>query len=573
MNPNDDLDKKNIDVSTSDPISQEQEGNGTGSNGSSQIDTNSPTESELKFQGERVEKIQDESTVDNTAEEVKVKDKTFTSSLARIFADGKIRIFVALFFVICVIYSAYSFMSSKEPEQVEETAGELDVPKTRTKAAAAVSKEDLQNIQAAQEREANNVKDGDSYIAGLVPVREDAKLDSDGNPVQLGEGLEQSAQTKTYKDQAGNVYTAEQAAQLSSTGKIIEGVTSGAGSINDVSNLAPSSSAPAQAKVAIQPNKDVSTTNSNSVEPYVVKPYVKSTSGNNEVTQNSINNLSNAANMSDQWVQTQIQISQKKAALAQEKSNSAFTSQIKMYETLKEPPKVKTSYSSKSYVISSPKNSGQENSTNSNAEPNSSSSNVSPQNQSLTSQAKNLKPLARAGETFRAITISAVNTDEGNEVLAKIQTGPLKGATILGTAKPTEKNIQFIFTKLLRKNMPEITINAVAREVGSNKLGMADDIQSHTFQRYVALGVATAFKGAGEAYKQTAGQNASYANGVVVTNTSDPSGKRIAGNIAGEIGNEISSDIRDVARRKTTYITHNGKVFNLFINSDILEGK
>lgn len=488
------------------------------------------------------------------------KDSTLKASLARFSNSGGIRLFLfGGFFVFCIVlYTGYSIFFS-DPEIAEEESGEFVVPKTNIKAAPSVNAEQAEYIKNQQQLDAEAAvqKDG-SYIASFLDQRTEENVDSYGEPTQPGAAEQQEVGRTQFFDSQGRAYSLDQALALSQEGKNIPGVTVGEGSVNDP-NVA--------SKLDVNSNKVTQPASSmavNSTKPtfesYIVQPYSAKKTGLNDSATKQVESLTKSAQQTEQWTQDYLMLRQKKAQLIDSKTQLAFEDQLRpLIETVKSKKDDKNGGKYTRNQYATPIRNSDSNSI------------PKPPAASNPKQEPEEKVLVRAGQTYRATLASTVNTDEGTEVLAKIQSGPLKGETILGTVKITEQNMQFIFTKVLRRNKPELALNAVARQIGTNSLGMADDIKNHTLQRYTSLVVSSALSGVGNAYEQTSGTNAVVENGTVVTNSTDPSSKRIIGNAVGELGQQLSSDIKDMSKRKPTYIAMNGKVFNLFLNQDVIE--
>lgn len=488
------------------------------------------------------------------------KDSTLKASFDRILNGGKLRIFIffgsILFIIIC--YAIYSIIFSKPDVQLDTKSGEFIIPKTNVKAADTATPEQAEYIKNKQGEEADQAAQSDqSYVAGFVS--ENASVADDYNALpdtQPGLEANQNSDAPNFFDETGKAYSVEEAITLSNEGKKIQGVTVGKGSINDATSATAKNSNKQGGKNVTSEQKPV-------IPTYVVQPYTSSKTGLNESSQTQVESLNKSTQQVDQWTQEYAMLRFKKAQYVASTTQLAFKKQL---DALDSKDKVLGNYNRSKYANQSTSSSTNQESKNTNKV------STSKDSTSTTTADQQKKIIGRAGETYRTILTSTVNTDEGTEVLARIQNGPLKGETITGTVKATESNIQFVFTRVLRKNKPEIAINGVARQIGTNALGMADVIKKHTLQRYTSLVVASALSGVGEAYEQTSGSNANYSSsGVVVASSSEPSDKRIIGNAVGELGSELSNDIKSAGKRKTTYITNSGKVFNLFLNQDLVE--
>lgn len=482
----------------------------------------------------------------------------------RFFGSEKIRPFIyigaAVAFGIGGI-GYYIVDKATTPEEAIQADNKSNFPKTRAKSDGVMNSEQAEYMKQQQEQAASQAQqNGDTYISGFI--NEQNEIDTFNSQPIVQPGI--AANNQQFFDKSGNSYTYAQAAQLSAQNTQIEGVTYGQGSIQDQR----SNGAPTAASQGSMRSPQASTQLAN-YTPYTVTAYVPGTRTSSSGASSSLESeqskqLDKAVNDTSDWQNNYLALRQKKAQLVDQKAQKAFENQVtSIIESIK-PPKngeVVGSYQVQTYKTSTNKIGANytNGSTTQQSATNATQSRVTP------------KVLARTGDTFKAILKTKVNTDEGNDVLATITTGSLKGATLIGVVKPTNDNVQITFTKLLRKGKPELALNAVARSLDGNSLGMADSIQRHHLQKYSSLVTASLLSGVGQAYQQTAGSNTSISNGTVVTTASEPSSERILGNAAGELGNQLSSDIRSLSKRPTTYIINQGKVFNLFLNADLVE--
>lgn len=485
------------------------------------------------------------------------QDKTLTHSAKRLANNGKIRFMVlgglsATILVGVIGYSAISAMS-KPPE--ESVPGEVAIPRTNAAASAIVTPEQAEYIKNQQDQQgAEAEKKGDTYIAGFVTERENEDEDL-LPPSQPGLVGTETIIIKQFFDKQGNAYTAEKAAQLAAQGVQIEGVTIGSGSVSDPNVNTKSTVANNSKDKQLEEPKE-------EIQPYVVNPYTpksnSETSAKSEFTEAETEKLDKSVKDVQAWNDEYLALRQKKAKLVDQKTQHAFESQISSLTKALKPAsdsKDKTGGFSRIHYQQQI---------------------ISVANDSVakvedSSPQTAFKPVIYAGESVRAILKNEVNTDNGTEVIATLLQGPMKGATLMGNVNITQGNIQFNFNRLLRKGKGEINISGIARQIGNNSSGMADDINKHYLKRYSALALSTALGGVGAAYEQTAGTTSNITNTAVVTESTDPTKDRIVGNIVGELGDEMSDEIKKVERTPTTYITHSGKIFNVFFNQNVLD--
>lgn len=488
------------------------------------------------------------------------KPNTETGGLNRWLGTPTVR-FSALATCVSVLVLGGAIIAvvntTKDPEP-EQVAGSVSVPKTKVGASAIVNDEQAAHIRAQQiaasEKAAAN---GETYLPSIVTVGNEDSTNL-APPTQPGLKTPEISNERTYKDSEGKVYTTEEAVALLNTGRQIEGVTKGKGSIIDVNINSSASNSNIPRNAPTDPNE----IQKPSFEPHVVKPYTPNTEGTGAAQSEMVSEqaaiLDKSAQDVDAWQDQYLAMRLKKANMINQKTQVAFSEQVtaleKVVNVTPEARAAGGSFSTNTYAVPVQQKEQQI------------------ETASKTSKENDFKPLIYAGESFRAILKNEVNTDNGSEVIAVLQGGPFKGSTIMGTVVKTSDNIQFSFNRLLRKGKSEINISAVGRQIGTNSSGMADDIKKHYLVRYSALVASSALSGVGKSYEQTSGSNANITgNGTVVTSSTDPTNDRIIGNAVGELGNEISDEVKSLTQKQPTYITNNGKIFNVFFNQNVLD--
>lgn len=182
--------------------------------------------------------------------------------------------------------------------------------------------------------------------------------------------------------------------------------------------------------------------------------------------------------------------------------------------------------------------------------------------------------LIKTGQIMYATLDSEINTDDGGDVLATVQGGKWSGSKLIGKIEQAPNNIRARFTILApqgKDTRPTMRINAVALREEDAKQGIAEKIDSHTGERYFALGAASLLTGYGRAYQQTAGTTVISPGGVVSQTTTEPSNQQVIGTAVGEFGSAIGSEVRRGFNRPTTYSTPANQGFGLFFLQDVHE--
>ena len=188
-------------------------------------------------------------------------------------------------------------------------------------------------------------------------------------------------------------------------------------------------------------------------------------------------------------------------------------------------------------------------------------------NTGSTSSSKKGAAFVRAGTIVPAVLETAINSDEPGPVLARIVTGPLAGARLIGSMKTASETIVVQFTTLsIPGAKGSFKINTYAVDPDSSNTGLASDVNHHYLARY-GLGLAAAFiSGYGEAV-QSLGSSSVVSNGTVVS-TSDLNNKQIAQSALGKVGQKLGSNIDRDTNIPTTVKVNSGISIGVLFMSD-----
>lgn len=154
------------------------------------------------------------------------------------------------------------------------------------------------------------------------------------------------------------------------------------------------------------------------------------------------------------------------------------------------------------------------------------------------------KIIVPAGTIEYAQLITEANTDAPGPVLAQIQSGPLKGARVLGSFRSTEEFLTLNFNMVIVDGVNQQT-SAVALDPGTTLPGLVTDIDRRYFKRIILPAAASFIEGLAEAVANSdtttvtiIGDSASQ-----TTSTGSGSDRSVASGI--ESAGETISDIFD----------------------------
>lgn len=173
----------------------------------------------------------------------------------------------------------------------------------------------------------------------------------------------------------------------------------------------------------------------------------------------------------------------------------------------------------------------------------------------------------RAGTIVPAVLETAIDSDSPGPVLARIVTGPLAGARLIGSMKTAGDSIVVQFTTLsIPGAAGSFRINTYAVDPETSNTGLASDVNHHYLARY-GLGLAAAFiSGYGEAV-QNMGSSSVVSNGTVVTSSS-LNNNQIAESALGKVGQKLGSNIDSDTNIPTTIKVNSGMSVGVLFMSD-----
>ena len=181
-------------------------------------------------------------------------------------------------------------------------------------------------------------------------------------------------------------------------------------------------------------------------------------------------------------------------------------------------------------------------------------------------------PFAKAGTIFNAILETGINSDEPSPVLAKIVSGDLKGARLIGQINRVGEKVVVQFSSISLPNSPSsVKINAVAIDSNTSRTALASDVDNHYFQKYGVM-FAAAFLGG-------------YANAIARQNIAtiiDPLGgativqgeltaKDINKQAIGNVGKELAEATRMESQNlKPTITVEQGIAIGVLLMDDLI---
>lgn len=183
------------------------------------------------------------------------------------------------------------------------------------------------------------------------------------------------------------------------------------------------------------------------------------------------------------------------------------------------------------------------------------------------------KSLAPSGTIYNAILETSINSDEPSPVIAKIVSGPLAGARLIGGMQRTGEKVLVEFGTISLPNAKSsMKIRAVAIDPKSTRTALADDVDRHYFLRYGVL-LASAFLGGySDAIARQNTTTTVTPDGNVVQTTGEISSKDINRQAIGSVGKELAEQTKQqIQGLQPTITVNSGSAIGILLMDDLVE--
>lgn len=178
--------------------------------------------------------------------------------------------------------------------------------------------------------------------------------------------------------------------------------------------------------------------------------------------------------------------------------------------------------------------------------------------------------LQKAGDIMFGIIDTSINSDDPGPVLARIVSGNLKGAKLLGTFQRQDKKVFIQFSTLSLPDVPEsISVDIVAIDPETARTSLATGVDSHYLLKYGTLVASSFLKGMGEAVTSSLGTSQlADENGAIVASqaTATTRDQLIAG--FGAVGSKLAEEV-DKSNIQPTVTVDSGTGVGLLVMSDL----
>lgn len=182
--------------------------------------------------------------------------------------------------------------------------------------------------------------------------------------------------------------------------------------------------------------------------------------------------------------------------------------------------------------------------------------------------------IGKAGTIYHAVLETGINSDEPSPVLAKIVSGDLKGARIIGNMVTSGSKVVVEFNTMSVPSMStSIKIKAVAVDPATARTGLASDVDNHYFLKYGLLLGATFLGGYADAVSQQNTQT-NVSNGTVVVSRSNFDNQQLAMQGFGAVGKELANETRTRTQNlKPTITVNSGIAIGVLLMDDLYSGQ
>lgn len=175
----------------------------------------------------------------------------------------------------------------------------------------------------------------------------------------------------------------------------------------------------------------------------------------------------------------------------------------------------------------------------------------------------------KAGDIMMGVLTSTVNSDENSPVMARVVSGKLRGATLIGAFTLLKNKVLINFNKMNMPGKPaSIGINAVAIDPQTAHTALADCVNNHYWLRYGTLFASSFLSGLADAISQQGSQTSTGAGGILVTHDPLSTGQTLAVAL-GAVGSQYASVLGSNFTRPPTVHVYDGDSIGLLFMQDL----
>ena len=174
---------------------------------------------------------------------------------------------------------------------------------------------------------------------------------------------------------------------------------------------------------------------------------------------------------------------------------------------------------------------------------------------------------------FAVLQTSIDSDDTGTPIMAKIVTGRLKGAKLMGSFTRIRTHLVMRFTLLNDPNYPKsIAINSYAIDPDTARTALSGSVNEHYLQRYGTLFASSFLEGIGDAFQSsTNGMSVWHIGGatipVIVKNPPNATQAALIG--LGKVGSKVGQNMSNIVNRAPTVKISSGTGVGILIMSDL----
>lgn len=182
----------------------------------------------------------------------------------------------------------------------------------------------------------------------------------------------------------------------------------------------------------------------------------------------------------------------------------------------------------------------------------------------------NSGPVVKAGTVMFAVLDTAIDSDEKSPIMAKIVTGPLKGAKLLGQFTRVNKRLLLSFNLMNDPSYKDsLPLNAVAIDPDTARTALAGEVNNHYLLRYGTLFASAFLEGISNAI-MSSGSTTQCSTGIgcVFQHPKLNTAQQVAVGL-GSVGNRFGSALGNVYDTPPTIKIPGGTGIGVLVMSDL----
>lgn len=175
--------------------------------------------------------------------------------------------------------------------------------------------------------------------------------------------------------------------------------------------------------------------------------------------------------------------------------------------------------------------------------------------------------LYKAGDIVFGVLETGINSDEPGPIMARIVSGPLKGAKLIGTMQRQNDKAMLTFNLINAPSLPDsVAVNIVAIDPETARTALASDVNHHYLLKYGAVFAGAFLQGVSQAVQSSLQPSFTSSNNTFVATSTQATTRQEVLVGLGQVGQQISQEIQKYDPQPTVTVDSGTSMGLLFLS-------